>query len=45
VTEHENEFLMAEFTKKEIPDAVFQMEPNKALGPDGFSVEFYQLFF
>jgi hypothetical protein len=44
VTEQETEFLMAKFTEKEIHDAVFQMEPNKAPGPDGFPVEFYQFF-
>ena len=44
VTEQENEFLTAAFTEKEIHDAVFQMEANKAPGPDGFPAEFYQFF-
>jgi hypothetical protein len=43
VTEQENEFLTAEFT--EIHDVVFQMEPNKVPGPDGFPIEFYLVFF
>jgi hypothetical protein len=31
-------------TDKEIKDAIFQVEHNKAPGPDGFSAEFYQKF-
>jgi hypothetical protein len=41
----ENEFLEAEFSKKEVREAVFQMKHNKAPGPDEFPVEFYQAFF
>jgi hypothetical protein len=44
VTETENEILTSPFTMDEIKGAVFQMEHNKALGPDGFPVEFYQVF-
>ena len=40
----ENEFLCDEFSEKEIRDAVFQMEHNKAPGPDGFPADFYQFF-
>jgi hypothetical protein len=40
----ENEFLEAEFSKKEVQEAVFQMKHNKAPGPDEFPVEFYQAF-
>nr|AAP04197.1 hypothetical protein [Oryza sativa Japonica Group] len=40
----ENEALTQEFTEKEIKEAIFQMEHNKALGPDGFPAEFYQVF-
>lgn len=40
----ENDFLCDEFSEKEIRDAVFQMEHNKAPGPDGFPAEFYQFF-
>jgi len=44
VSRIENEFLCDEFSEKEIRDAVFQMEHNKAPGPDGFPAEFYQFF-
>jgi hypothetical protein len=44
VNQAKNEFLMPYFTEKEIRDAIFTMEHNKALGPDGFPVEFYQKF-
>ena len=44
VTQAENEFLTASFTEKEIRDAVFAMEHNKAPGPDGFPAEFYKKF-
>ena len=40
----ENEFLYDEFSEKEIREAVFQMEHNKAPGPDGFPAEFFQFF-
>ena len=39
-----NDVLISEFTESEVRDAVFQMEHNKAPGPDGFPVEFYQVF-
>lgn len=44
VTNEENEFLTAPFSEDEIRGAVFEMEHNKAPGPDGFPVEFYQNF-
>ena len=44
VSEEENEVLVAPFSEEEIRSAVFDMEHNKAPGPDGFSVEFYQFF-
>ena len=37
----ENEILTLEFTEAEVREAIFQMEHNKALGPDGFLAEFY----
>ena len=40
----ENELLTASFSEKEIREAIFQMENNKALGPDGFPTEFYKHF-
>ena len=44
VSQPENEFLTAPFTKKEIREAIFDMEHNKAPGSDGFPDEFYQHF-
>jgi hypothetical protein len=42
VTEEENNLLTHPFTKEEVREADFQMEYNKAPGPDGFPTEFYQ---
>jgi hypothetical protein len=44
VSEAENDILTAPFSEKEVKAAIFQMEHNKASGPDGFPVEFYQKF-
>jgi mannosylglycoprotein endo-beta-mannosidase len=44
LTSSEREELMAEFTEKEVRDAIFQMKHNKATGPDGFPAEFFQVF-
>jgi hypothetical protein len=44
VTLEENQILVEEFTEDEVRRAIFHMEHNKASGPDGFSVEFYQVF-
>jgi hypothetical protein len=44
VTDTESEMLVAEFSEKEIREAIFQMKYNKAPGPDGFPAEFYQVF-
>jgi hypothetical protein len=44
ITSSESELLMAEFSEKEVRDAIFQMKHNKAPGPDGFPAEFYQVF-
>ena len=35
---------MAPFSEHEIRETIFQMENNKAPGPDGFPTEFYQYF-
>ena len=35
---------MVAFSENEIREAIFQMEHNKAPGPDGFPAEFYQHF-
>jgi hypothetical protein len=40
----ENVILTADFSNKEVLQAISQMKPNKALGPDGFPAEFYQKF-
>jgi hypothetical protein len=37
-----NEKLCADFTEKEIGDALFQISPLKAPGPDGFPARFFQ---
>jgi hypothetical protein len=38
----ESEYLSRPFEEEEIRSALFQMEKNKAAGPDGMSIEFYQ---
>jgi len=42
LSREENDIIIADFTEKEVHDAIFQMELNKAPGPDGFLAEFYQ---
>jgi len=42
--EEENEYLTGNFSEAEVRAAIFQMEHNKAPGPDGFLAEFYQVF-
>jgi hypothetical protein len=44
VSDTENEILTANFTIDEVKKVVFSLEHNKAPGPDGFPVEFYQAF-
>jgi len=44
VSPEENDILVADFTESEVREAIFQMENNKAPGPDGFPAEFYQVF-
>lgn len=36
--------LLESFTEKEMKEAIFQIEHNKAQGSDGFHAEFYQFF-
>jgi hypothetical protein len=40
----ENEFLTDDFLESKVRAAIFQMEHNKAPGPNGFPPEFYQVF-
>ena len=42
VTDDMNDDLCKPFTEKEISDALFQMGPLKAPGPDGFPARFFQ---
>ena len=42
VQEFENDLLTRPFTEEEIKEALFQMEKNKAAGPDSIPIEFYQ---
>ncbi|WVZ81338.1 hypothetical protein U9M48_028727, partial [Paspalum notatum var. saurae] len=44
VSPQENDLLSAPFTVDEVRFAIFQMEHNKAPGPDGFPPEFYRVF-
>jgi hypothetical protein len=42
VSQEENDLLIQPFTIDEVQEAIFQMEHNKAPGPDEFPAEFYQ---
>ena len=42
LSEADGEILTRNFSLKELEEAVFGMAANKASGPDGFNVEFYQ---
>jgi mannosylglycoprotein endo-beta-mannosidase len=44
VSLEENALLTAVYSEDEVRKAIFEMEHNKAPGPDGFSAEFYQIF-
>ena len=41
VSESDNEHLCRPFSEEEIKFALFQMEHNKAAGPDNIPIEFY----
>lgn len=42
VDDHMNEALTKPFSENEISDALFQIGPMKAPGPDGFPARFFQ---
>jgi len=42
VTPEMNDHLLAPFDSKEVKEALFQMFPTKAPGPDGFPAHFFQ---
>lgn len=44
VTQDMNDDLTRQITEKEIQEALFDMGPHRAPGPDGFSAAFYQKF-
>ena len=44
ISNDENAILTADFSEKEVLEAISQMEHNKAPGPDGFPAEFCQKF-
>jgi len=44
VTNIKKDKLQAMFSYEQVRAAVFQMEDNKALGPDGYPTEFYEAF-
>jgi len=44
VTQEENDMLVAEFTETEVREVVFQLEHNKAPGPDGFPLNSIKSF-
>jgi hypothetical protein len=44
VSDIANATLVSPFPKEEVRLAIFQMEHNKAPGPDGFPTKFYQTF-
>jgi hypothetical protein len=45
VTEEENRVLVENFSEAEVKHELFPMKHNKSPGPDGFPVEFYQVFY
>ena len=42
ILEDDQHKLLEPFSLEEIKEAVFGMEPNKSVGPDGFNAEFYK---
>ncbi|PNX78269.1 CNGC5-like protein, partial [Trifolium pratense] len=44
ITQDDNDQLVRPITREELKEALFQMHPDKAPGPDGFNPAFYQHF-
>jgi hypothetical protein len=44
ITQEDNENLVKPITREELKEALFEMHPDKAPGPDGFNPAFYQHF-
>jgi hypothetical protein len=44
ISEHDNTQLVKEISEEEIIKAVWEMDPDKAPGPDGFPIRFYRHF-
>ncbi|GKG20243.1 hypothetical protein Tco_0380044, partial [Tanacetum coccineum] len=42
ITEREANYMVRPVTDKEIKDAMFSINDNKAPGPDGFSAKFFK---
>jgi hypothetical protein len=42
VNEEDNSRLWKPFTEDEISNVIWMMEPDKAPGPNGFSIHFYR---
>ena len=43
ITEDQNAMLAAEFVQAEVEEALQQMAPLKAPGPDGFNLNFFKV--
>ena len=43
VTQDDNVGLVKSFSEKEVVDVIWAMEPDKAPGPNGFSIHFYRV--
>lgn len=43
-TNAQNAILLSKFTIEDVKPTLFQMQPNKALGPDALNPCFYQKF-